>query len=69
MALDALMCPSVTLVDVAILCHIVRTTMGHVVVVADSLLLLVPSTVAMKAFRQICPALSCFLSTSALAMT
>ena len=47
MTLDALMCATIALVHIAILCHTVGTTMRHVEIVANPLLLLVPATVAM----------------------
>ena len=69
MALDALMGSSVALVKIPIFCHAVGAPMGHVVVVADALLLLVPPTVTVETFGQISSSLSRLLATAAFALT
>ena len=56
-ALYALVQTAVTLVEVILLCHLVGTAMSHVKVVANPLLLLVPTAVSMQSRRQVCPAL------------
>ena len=51
MALDALVHSSVALVQVVLLGHLVRASMSHVVIVANALLLFVPSRVSMQSSR------------------
>ena len=53
MALNALVHPLVTFVKIVLLRHLVRTSMRHVVIVANALLLLVPTAVSMEPSRQV----------------
>ena len=43
MTFDTLMDPTVALVKVVLLCHLVRATMRHIVIVTYALLLFVPT--------------------------
>ena len=50
---DALMHPTIAFVKVVLLCHLVVATVSHIVIVANPLLLLVPTTVPTKPSRQV----------------
>ena len=62
MTLNALVCATIALVHIAILCHTVGAPMRHVVIVANPLLLLIPTTVAMQALWKTVLALSVALA-------
>ena len=51
MALDALVHTTVAFVQVVLLGHLVCASMSHVVIVANTLLLLVPARVSMQSSR------------------
>ena len=58
MALNALVHTTIALVEVVVLGDAVRASMGHVIIVANSLLLFVPSTVTMQTRRKVGTTLS-----------